>query len=281
MQKKQNRFTNARHPVKQIPVDNSGKQLILFSYQNTEDFITNVRTIEIDGEVWFVAADVCRVLDLKDVSMTASRLDEDEKLIQKLFVSGQNRDILLINESGLYSLVLTSNKPEAKKFKRWITHNVIPSIRKTGEYNSGKRHTPIFVQRFHENSDRVTQGYFSVIGELFIRVYGKLEAVGHQIADHSPDGKEIRMDVSVGLLFPKWLELNYPNLVNCFTKYNHMLPNGFEVEARQYENKVLAQFIEFVETDWIINNARKYFKGKDDKALEYLPKLLPKKSNAA
>lgn len=96
----------------------------------------DVGVLKKEKEVWFVAKDICDALNLSDVSMSLQRLDEDEKLKQTLFVSGQNREIWLINEPGMYSLVLKSRKPEAKKFKRWITHDVIPEIRKTGSYNS-------------------------------------------------------------------------------------------------------------------------------------------------
>lgn len=89
------------------------------------------------NEPWLVARHVCDILGLVDVSMSLQRLDDDEKLIQKLFVSGQYRQVWLVNEPGLYSLVLTSNKPEAKAFKRWITHEVLPAIRKTGSYAVG------------------------------------------------------------------------------------------------------------------------------------------------
>lgn len=88
--------------------------------------ITDIR----DGSRWFVAKDVCGILRLSDVSMSIQRLDEDEKLVQKLFVSGQNRDLWLVNESGLYNLILRSRKLEAKKFRRWVTHEIIPAIRK-------------------------------------------------------------------------------------------------------------------------------------------------------
>lgn len=86
---------------------------------------------------WWIAKEVCNVLDIKDVSDTMKRLDEDEKLIRVLPVSGQNREIWLVNEAGLYTLIIRSNKPDAKKFKRWITHEVLPSIRKTGKYEVG------------------------------------------------------------------------------------------------------------------------------------------------
>ena len=100
-----------------------------------EENLGQVRTVEKEGEIWFVAKDVCTILDIKDVSDTlAKRLDADEKLIQKLSVSGQNRDTWTINESGLYALVIRSNKPEAKQFRKWITSEVLPSIRKHGMY---------------------------------------------------------------------------------------------------------------------------------------------------
>lgn len=97
------------------------------------DFEGNhVRTIKINGEPWLVAKDVCGVLAL-DRTQTR-RLDEDEKGVCSLHTLGGIQKLLIINESGLYSLILKSIKPEAKKFKRWITHDVLPSIRKTGKY---------------------------------------------------------------------------------------------------------------------------------------------------
>lgn len=94
-----------------------------------------VRTVLIDDTPWFVAKDVCAALDLSDVSMSVSKLDDDEKLVQKIFVSGQNRDMFIINESGLYTLILRSNKPQAKRFRKWVTSEVLPSIRKNGVYD--------------------------------------------------------------------------------------------------------------------------------------------------
>ena len=94
-----------------------------------------VRTVMVDNVPWFVAKDVCAVLELSDVSMSVSKLDDDEKLIQKIFVSGQNRDVVVVNESGLYTLILRSNKPEAKRFRKWVTSEVLPNIRKNGIYD--------------------------------------------------------------------------------------------------------------------------------------------------
>jgi anti-repressor protein len=101
----------------------------LFQYEEKP-----VRTITINGELWWVAKDVCAILNLSDVSMSVSRLDEDEKGTSQICTPGGKQTVLVINESGLYNLVLRSEKPEAKKFKKWITSEVLPSIRKTGKY---------------------------------------------------------------------------------------------------------------------------------------------------
>lgn len=90
-----------------------------------------VRTLNLNGEPWFVAADVCSVLDLSNPTIAVSRLDEDERA---KFNLGRQGDATIVNEPGLYTLVLGSRKPEAKAFKRWITHEVIPAIRKHGVY---------------------------------------------------------------------------------------------------------------------------------------------------
>ena len=92
-----------------------------------------VRTLTIGGEAWFVAADVCKALEIEPTA--TRRLDDDEKNTLRLTqgTSG-NPNVTIVNESGLYSLVLGSRKPEAKAFKRWVTHDVIPAIRKHGVY---------------------------------------------------------------------------------------------------------------------------------------------------
>lgn len=93
-----------------------------------------IRTLTIDGEPWFVAADVCRALEIGNPSMAVERLDDDEKGISTIDTLGGKQRMTIINEPGLYSLVLSSRKPEAKVFRRWITHEVIPTIRKYGGY---------------------------------------------------------------------------------------------------------------------------------------------------
>ena len=96
----------------------------------------NVRIVMKDNEPWFVAKDVCECLDVNNSRQALTRLDDDEKddVILNDTI-GRKQEMTTVNEYGLYSLVLSSRKPEAKEFKRWITHEVLPSIRKYGVYN--------------------------------------------------------------------------------------------------------------------------------------------------
>ena len=93
----------------------------------------------IDSEPWFVASDVCNILELTNPTESLKALDDDEKLTSEVLRAGQQRKVNLINESGLYNLIFRSNKPEAKKFRKWVTNEVLPSIRKTGSYGFSKQ----------------------------------------------------------------------------------------------------------------------------------------------
>lgn len=93
-----------------------------------------VRTLLLDGEPWWVLGDVCRVLDLGSPHKVADRLDPDEKGRNTIPTPGGNQNMAVINEPGLYKVILQSRKPEAREFSRWVTHEVLPAIRKTGHY---------------------------------------------------------------------------------------------------------------------------------------------------
>lgn len=95
-----------------------------------------VRTVMKDDEVWFVAADVCRALGLDQVTNVIRRLDEDERTLIEIKGASNGLPVNAVNEAGLYQLIFSSNKPEAKAFKRWVTHEVLPAIRKQGFYSA-------------------------------------------------------------------------------------------------------------------------------------------------
>lgn len=244
-------------------------QLQIFQYQESGG-INNVRTVEIDGEIWFIGGDVAAVLGYANTRKAVRDHCKHYKPIGGNESFPLDPQTLIIPESDVYRMIIKSQLPRAEKFENWIFGEVIPTIRKTGRFGV----TPIFVRRFNDNWDRVDRGYFSIISELFIRVYGKLEQAGHLIPDKAPDGKEIRPDVSVGKTFPLWLESKYPDKVKKFKTYKHLLPNGLEVDARQYKNDILPYFIEYVENDWMYNRAKAYFEPRDPVAINYLPKLL-------
>lgn len=93
-----------------------------------------VRTVLVNGAPEFVVVDVCAVLDHTNPTMAVASLDEDERGLRNVETPSGTQQMVTVTESGLYSLILRSRKPEAKKFKRWITHDVLPAIRKTGGY---------------------------------------------------------------------------------------------------------------------------------------------------
>jgi prophage antirepressor-like protein len=93
-----------------------------------------VRGLNINGEPWFIAKDVCEVLEHTNHRMAVDGLDDDEKGVRKVYTLGGEQEMIVISESGLYTLIIRSNKPQAKPFRKWVTAEVLPSIRKTGAY---------------------------------------------------------------------------------------------------------------------------------------------------
>lgn len=94
-----------------------------------------VRVVEQNGEPWFVGKDVADILGYTNTPKAIrDHVDDEDKLTERIVLSGQNREAILINESGLYSLILSSKLPQAKQFKRWVASEVLPSIRKHGGY---------------------------------------------------------------------------------------------------------------------------------------------------
>ena len=102
----------------------------VWNYESSE-----IRTVQINGEPWFVLSDVCKVLELSSPHKVAERLDGDEKGRNQIPTLGGVQEMAVVNESGLYTVILRSDKPQAKPFRKWVTSVVLPSIRKTGSYS--------------------------------------------------------------------------------------------------------------------------------------------------
>lgn len=110
---------------------------------NSPDF-GQVRTIQQNGEPWFIGKDVAEILGYSNTPKAIrDHVDDEDKLTERIVLSGQNREVAIINESGLYSLILSSKMPKAKEFKRWVTSEVIPAIRKHGKYEAMAQAVPI------------------------------------------------------------------------------------------------------------------------------------------
>lgn len=121
-------------------------ELQTFTYKNNA-----VRTIEKNGEPWFVLKDVCEILGLGTPARVAERLDKDEVSLTHITDSiGRKQETTVVNESGLYNVIIRSDKPEAKPFRKWITAEVLPSIRKTGAYM-----TPETIEKVLMNPDTI------------------------------------------------------------------------------------------------------------------------------
>lgn len=127
-------------PDDSMHAGNSAGNLIPFSFEGAP-----VRVVEMGGDPWFVLADVCRVLEIGNPSDAARRLDDDERATVGRIdtvegidscIDPRAQQVTLVNESGLYSLILTSRKPAAKRLKKWVTAEVLPAIRKTGGYGA-------------------------------------------------------------------------------------------------------------------------------------------------
>ncbi|USK99526.1 phage antirepressor [Bacillus tropicus] len=122
---------------------------------NNEEF-GEVRTVMQNGETWFIAKDICDTLGLSDTNRALLALDDDDKCKHEQY-SGSGRKHMLINESGMYSLVLKIRKPQAKAFKKWITSEVLPIIRKTGGYVNNDE---MFVNTYLAHADEMTKTLF-------------------------------------------------------------------------------------------------------------------------
>lgn len=119
-----------------------------------------VRSLLIENEPHFVAKDVCDILEISNNRDALSRLDDDEKkLMSVLSTSGQKRKMRLVNESGLYALILRSNKPEAKTFRKWVTSEVLPAIRKKGYYFAPQTHHDFIDARAQPYDTQTLNGY--------------------------------------------------------------------------------------------------------------------------
>ena len=254
-------------------------QLQIFKYQNEEEQLFNeIRTIEQeDGNVLFGATDVAKMLGYSNphdaigkhcrylAKYDLPHPQSPEKTIKVGFIP----------EGDVYRLIVRSKLPSAEKFEKWLFDEVVPSIRKRGYYGKIDRTAlPNFIERYKENYHKLPRDYFSVISEMYARLYMELEKVGYIIPDKGEHGKQMMPDISVGRGFASFLKRHKSEFYDTAKTYIHTFPDGREVDANMYHIDALPMFIRYINEDWIPNRAMEYFKKRDPLALDYLPKLL-------
>lgn len=151
----------------------------------------SVRTVCIDGEPWLLGKDIAEILGYTNTAKAIrDHVDDEDKLTERIVLSGQNRSVIFINESGLYSLVLSSKLPTAKKFKRWVTAEILPTIRKTGGYVANE---DVFVETYLPFADEPIKQLFRiqcrVINQLNERIRKDEPKV--KFADHVGDSTNV------------------------------------------------------------------------------------------
>jgi prophage antirepressor-like protein len=252
-------------------------QIAVFQFQSPEERQFNdIRTIEIDGEVWFVASDVARILGYKRPSEAVRQHCKVKGTVKyRIPTDGGNQEVLLVNESNVYRLIISSKLSSAEVFEAWLFEEVVPQIRKRGYYgNINRSKMPNFIERYKANYHKLPNDHFSVISEMYTRLYMTLEKAGYSIPDEGASGQHMMPDISVGKGFASFLKANASPYWGRHKTYTHSFPDGREVEANMYHIDALPMFIRYVNEVWIPKNAVNYFKSRDPLALDYLPKLL-------
>ena len=140
--------------------------LQVFSYNSSE-----VRTVMRDGEPWFCLKDVCAVLGISKYRDVAARLDPDEREPVRVDTLGGTQEMVFINESGLYSVILRSDKPEAKPFRKWVTSDVLPTIRKTGGYGVDGTKAALAEAKLNNSRARVASAWMKISKENPVSSY--------------------------------------------------------------------------------------------------------------
>lgn len=195
-------------------------------------YISNqhVRTVIINGEPWFVAKDVCDILDIKNPSDTLRKnLSDWEKGVDTIYTLGGPQQMGIVNESGLYHLIFISRKPEAEAFRRWVTQDLLPTLRKTGRYEIG---TPKRKRLLPRDRKDIAPGFFAEVKKYILpkderevaQNYGcTLKHVQKVLAGTTPSYPIMEILVGIaadnrtkGILRP--VAHRYPQLVLQFTE---------------------------------------------------------------
>lgn len=195
-----------------------------------------IRTVTVDGEPWFVAKDIAEILQYTNTQKAIrDHVDEEDKLTERIVLSGQNREVICINESGLYSLILSSKMPGAKRFKRWVTSEVLPQIRRTGTYQ--KPMTP-------QEMMRVQLGMIDGHEERITHLENTMTIDYEQQQELKKTVNKRVIEVLGGKKAPAYKEMSK----KVFSECNHDIQDYFRVNSRNnIPTKRYQEAVEYVE----------------------------------
>lgn len=195
-----------------------------------------IRTVTVDGEPWFVAKDIAEILQYTNTQKAIrDHVDEEDKLTERIVLSGQNREVICINESGLYSLILSSKMPGAKRFKRWVTSEVLPQIRRTGTYQ--KPMTP-------QEMMRVQLGMIDGHEERITHLENTMTIDYEQQQELKKAVNKRVIEVLCGKKAPAYKEMSK----KVFSECNHDIQDYFRVNSRNnIPTKRYQEAVEYVE----------------------------------
>ncbi|WP_082153646.1 BRO family protein [Bacillus sp. LL01] len=205
----------------------------VFNYAGLE-----IRTVTKEGQPWFVAKDVSDVLGFRMASDMARSLDEDEKGTHTIQTHGGNQSLTVISESGLYSAILKSRKPEARQFKRWITHEVLPAIRKTGGYVANDE---LFVDTYLPFADEQTKLLFSATLETVRKQNDLITTMKPKVEQHDRFMAAVNAQnldsVAKSLGVGRNKLIAFLRAVGVFTKRGRPLPKQQHINEGYFEVK--------------------------------------------
>ena len=175
--------------------------LQVFRYKEQE-----VRTVELDGEIWFVAKDVCDILEIVDSTTATRDLDDDEKATHSMRTPGGMQNMTVISEPGVYALVMKSRKPEAKQFSRWVRHEVLLTLHRTGTYslrpNANISQNDLECASFIYQSAGITGNQLTIALNNMYRTYsGKNALEAGDIVLEAPTKKQLLTPTEIGSHF--------------------------------------------------------------------------------
>jgi hypothetical protein len=206
--------------------------MLTFQYNGLLD----IRYKAVGEEIVFVAADVCNALGIGNTSQAVKRLDQDEKGIYPIDTLKGKQRLLCVNEPGLYTLILSSDKPEAKQFKRWITHDVIPEIRRSGKYS-----TPEYRLTQFSKTTQIPPGYWCV---YVMTVTYSMTGNEFLIDDAMPGGV-------IGKEWFKYLKTTSYNMKNV-KRFPHTFPDSKTQKVDNiYPNDCLGLFWSWLQIDYL------------------------------